>query len=78
MKSNKFNRKNRLVGTPLPRLITTQNDPEFNAVLKKMSNAEYKHFVSFSLLSHIPASQVDAGLSNRYNQFRKDMINKYS
>lgn len=78
MKSSKFNRKSRINGVPLPRTVTTKNDPELNAVLKKMSNAEYKHFVSFSLLSHVPASQLDPNLSSRYSEFRSNMIKKYS
>lgn len=78
MKSSKFNRKNKLHGIALPRTVTINNDPDFNSVIPKMSNKEYRHLVSFSLLSYVPENQRSPDLSSRYSEFRKNMIDKYS
>lgn len=78
MKSTRFNRKSRIQGITLPRTVSTNNDPDFNAVIKKMSNKEYRHFVSFALLSNVPESQRSKDLSLRWSTFRENMIKKYA
>lgn len=78
MRSKFYSRAFRNYIAPIPREITVTNDPELSAVLPIMSNAEYKHFVTYSLLSHLPVGTLDTAVPERYEEFRDSMIKKYS
>lgn len=75
MRSKTFNRQFR--NRKFRDIITIANDPEFSKIIPMFSDAEYRHFATYSMLSHLPEDALADGTQMRYSEFRDAMMEKY-